>query len=125
MDMWQEEVRIAQYGPYNWCADWSKPMQGHPHNASGMDHAGISRPCPDYSHIHPWIAIMLPFRVSAHLLRCQVPLSLGQHLVSHHELPYGGRTQERGVVMGMELPVTAVLAEVTAGRGPYREGKQQ
>lgn len=53
----------------------------------------------------------------AHLLRGEVPLCLRQHLIAHHELADGGGAEQRGVVMGMELPVPAVLLQVGARGG--------
>uniref|UniRef100_A0A8C3JYA5 Sigma non-opioid intracellular receptor 1 n=16 Tax=Neoaves TaxID=3078114 RepID=A0A8C3JYA5_9CHAR len=52
-----------------------------------------------------------------HLLRGEVPLRLRQHLVAHHELADGGGAEQRGVVVGMELPVPAVLLQVGARGG--------
>lgn len=49
------------------------------------------------------------------LLRRQVPLLLGQHLVTHHELLHRGRAQQRRVVVSVQLPVRVVLLQVRAG----------
>lgn len=53
----------------------------------------------------------------AHLLRCEVPLRLRQHLIANHELADSGGAEQWGIVVGMELPVPAVLLQVGARGG--------
>jgi hypothetical protein len=46
------------------------------------------------------------------LLGCQVTLRFGQHLEADHELAHGGRTQQRWIEMGVQLPAVSVVTPV-------------
>lgn len=78
---------------------------------AGTKQGGLLSECP----VLGTVPIVGPLH--AHLLRGEVPLCLRQHLIAHHELADGGGAEQRGVVMGMELPVPAVLLQVGARGG--------